>query len=122
MYWLCQRGYRFGELLAYAPAKREVPGSKRPADAVSGYYTGARKGTTRGQQCLCMCGIVHVVARGQRHLYGCSIAVTYESKEVEEGSLMRVTVAYPRGRVDETEGPHGVDFRCCTATAQWSGP
>ena len=28
--------------------------------------------------------------------------VIYESKEVEKGSLMRVTAAYPKGRVEET--------------------
>ena len=41
MYWPCQRGYLFGELVAYSPAKREVPGSTRPAGAVSHCYSGA---------------------------------------------------------------------------------
>ena len=39
MYWPCQRGYLFGELVTYSPAKREVPGSTRPAGAVSHCYT-----------------------------------------------------------------------------------
>ena len=38
MYWPCQPGYRFGELGTYSPAKREVPGSTRPAGAVSHFY------------------------------------------------------------------------------------
>ena len=40
-----------------------------------------------------------VIARGQHR---CSIVVIYESKEVEKGSLMTVTIAYPQGRVEET--------------------
>ena len=35
MYWPCQRGYLFGELVTYSPAKREVLGSTWPASAVS---------------------------------------------------------------------------------------
>ena len=41
MYWPCQRGYLFGELVTYFPAKREVPGSTRPAGAVSHCYFGS---------------------------------------------------------------------------------
>ena len=51
-----------------------------------------------------MSGIM--VARGQHHLYRCCIVVIYESKEVGKGSLMRVTVAYPKKKkkrwVEET--------------------
>ena len=43
-----------------------------------------------------------VAARGQHHLYRCCIVVIYESKEVGKDSLMRVTVACPKGRVKET--------------------
>ena len=39
MYWPCQRGYLFGELVTYLPAKREVPGSTWPAGAVSHCYS-----------------------------------------------------------------------------------
>ena len=40
MYWPCQRGCLFGELITYSPAKREVPGSTRPAGTVSHCYNG----------------------------------------------------------------------------------
>ena len=35
-------------------------------------------------------------------MYTCCIVIIYESKEVEKGSLMRATVAYPKGWVEET--------------------
>ena len=47
-----------------------------------------------------MCEIV--ITRGQHRLYSCCIPVKYESKEVGKGSLMRVTVAYPKRRMEET--------------------
>ena len=47
MYWPCQRGYLFGELVTYAPAKRGVPGSTRPAGTVSPCDNGVRNGTTK---------------------------------------------------------------------------
>ena len=35
-------------------------------------------------------------------MHTCGIAVIYESKEVEKGSLVGATVAYRKGQVEET--------------------
>ena len=75
MYWPCQRGYLFGELVTYSPVKREVPGSTGPAGAVSHCYMAPATRTTRGQQCLYMYRIV--VARGRHRLYRCCIVVIW---------------------------------------------
>ena len=56
MYWPCQQGYLFGELVTYTPAKWEVSGSNRPAGAVSHCHNGTQSGTTRGQYInVCTC-------------------------------------------------------------------
>ena len=66
---------------------------------------------------VCTC----VESWSQENSIICTGAVS-RAKEVGKGSLMRVTVACPKGRAKETESPHGVDLRCCTATAWWSEP
>ena len=121
MYWPCQWGYLFGELVAYTPAKWEVPGLTRPACAGQPQLQWHPKGTTRGQSCLYMCGIV--VARGQHCSYMCSIVVMYESKEVEKRLLDESDSCLSKGMGGRScESPHSVEFWCCTATAWWSEP